>query len=394
VDRPGAVGLGRPGGTAIVFQRPEAQVLGVQVRDDVIWGLPHPHDVDIDSVLDRVGLLPLADRETSTLSGGELQRLAVAAALARAPRLLVSDESTAMVDAEGRAQLIALLRDLVDHDGLGVVHVTHHPDEAAGADRVVTLAHGAVVEAPRPSRVTGLHVARARRPDPRQPGAIELRGVGHIYSRDTPWANRALTGIDLTLRRGESLLVVGHNGSGKSTLAWILAGLLVPSEGTTELGGIPIAHQIGRVGLSFQHARLQLLRPTVLDEIKTAAGVDDRTAFDALAGVGLAQVGIAGRRIDELSGGQLRRVVLAGVLASEPVAVVLDEPFAGLDAEGRDELDRLLTRLRNEHDIALVIVSHDYDLPEGLVDRVVELRDGRVVRDEPMGDLSAEEGRQ
>ena len=155
-----------------------------------------------------------------------------------------------------------------------------------------------------------------------------------------------------------------------------------------------IAHQIGRVGLSFQHARLQLLRPTVLDEIKTAAGVDDRTAFDALAGVGLAQVGIAGRRIDELSGGQLRRVVLAGVLASEPVAVVLDEPFAGLDAEGRDELDRLLTRLRNEHDIALVIVSHDYDLPEGLVDRVVELRDGRVVRDEPMGDLSAEEGRQ
>ena len=82
------------------------------------------------------------------------------------------------------------------------------------------------------------------------------------------------------------------------------------------------------------------------------------------------------------------------MLASEPVAVVLDEPFAGLDAEGRDELDRLLTRLRNEHDIALVIVSHDYDLPEGLVDRVVELRDGRVVRDEPMGDLSAEEGRQ
>ena len=393
ISRPGAVGLGRPRGTAIVSQRPEAQVLGVQVRDDVIWGLPDAHAVDIDAVLDRVGLLPLADRETSTLSGGELQRLAVAAAIAREPRLLVSDESTAMVDAEGRARLMSVLRDLVETDGLSVVHVTHHPAEAASADRVVTLAHGTIADAPRPSRVTGLHVPRPRRPHRPGRAEIELRGVGHVYSRGTPWANRALTDVNLTLRRGESLLVVGHNGSGKSTLAWILAGLIAPSEGTAELGGAPITNQIGRVGLSFQHARLQLLRPTVLDDIKTAAGVDDRTAFDALAAVGLAQVGMAGRRVDELSGGQLRRVVLAGVLASQPVAVVLDEPFAGLDAEGRDELDRLLSRLRNEHDIALVIVSHDHDLPEGVVDRVVELDAGRIVRDEPLDDISAEGGR-
>src|SRR4029077_6248937 len=128
-----------PGGTAIVFQRPELQVLGVRVRDDVVWGLGQPHGVNVAALLDRVGLPSFADRETSTLSGGELQRLAVAAALARRPRLLISDESTAMVDERGRAQLLTLLRSLVTHEGITVVHVTHHRSESAIADRVVAL---------------------------------------------------------------------------------------------------------------------------------------------------------------------------------------------------------------------------------------------------------------
>jgi len=93
------------------------------------------------------------------------------------------------------------------------------------------------------------------------------------------------------------------------------------------------------------------------------------------------------RRVDELSGGQMRRVVLAGVIASQPRAIVLDEPFAGLDADGRAELDTVLSGLRRRHDIALVIVSHDRDLPAGLVDRIVELEAGRITRDEPLEDV-------
>ncbi len=401
LERPGGAGLGHRGGTAIVFQRPEAQVLGVRVRDDVVWGMPDPDQVDVDAFLDRVGLRALAEKETSTLSGGELQRLAIAAALARRPKLLISDESTAMVDTEGRKRLVALLRDLAHADGLGVVHVTHRAAEAAAADRTITLAGGRVIDAPERMRAdervqaAERHAAERRATERRAMTSIgapliTLVGLGHVYSRKTPWANRALAGIDLTICAGEAIVVVGHNGSGKSTLAWILGGLLAPSEGTASLEGRPIVEQVGRVGLSFQHARLQLLRPTVLDEVRTAGGVDEAAARAALTAVGLDPHRFAGRRVDELSGGQTRRVVLAGVLAAQPRAIVLDEPFAGLDASGRADLDTLLSGLRQRSDIALVIVSHDRDLPEGLVDRLVELEAGRICRDEPLEDAIPE----
>jgi energy-coupling factor transport system ATP-binding protein len=390
IERPGPVGLGHVGGTAIVFQRPEAQVLGVRVRDDVVWGLADPLAVDVGALLDRVGLRELADRETSTLSGGELQRLAVAAALARRPAFLISDESTAMVDAVGRAQLVGIMRALASEDSLGVVHVTHRAAEAAAADRTITLAGGRIVETP--ARLRGDEATNAARHPATSIGSpiVTLERVGHVYSRGTPWANRALAGVDLTIRSGETVVVVGHNGSGKSTLAWILAGLITPSEGRALLEGEPVAGLVGRVGLSFQHARLQVLRPTVLDEVRAAAHVDARVARASLATVGLDPHEFAGRRADELSGGQLRRVVLAGVIAARPRALVLDEPFAGLDADGRTELDGVLTDLRRRHQLAIVIVSHDLDLPAGLVDRVVELEAGRVARDEPIEDALPE----
>ncbi|HYL53557.1 MAG TPA: DUF2232 domain-containing protein [Acidimicrobiia bacterium] len=390
VERPGPAGLGRPGGTALVFQRPEAQVLGVRVSDDVVWGMPDASHVDVRAALARVGLEELADRETATLSGGELQRLAIAAALVRTPRLFVSEESTAMVDAEGRTRLVALLRDLAS-DGVGVVHVTHLPNESDTADRTVVLDAGRIVEKPPAPRTARPTTAPTRRPGLGSP-VIELRDVGHVYSRGTPWAKRALERINLTIHERESALIVGHNGSGKSTLAWIMGGLIVPSEGEAlvELGHgfAPIAGHVGRVGVAFQHARLQLLRPTVLDEVKVAAGVDEPAARAALAAVGL-DASIAPRRIDELSGGQMRRVVLAEVLAARSRAVVLDEPFAGLDLEGRADLESVLVRMRDDLGIPLVIVSHDRDLPDALLERVIELEAGRIVRDERVDDVEA-----
>ncbi|HEY5013160.1 MAG TPA: DUF2232 domain-containing protein, partial [Acidimicrobiia bacterium] len=313
VQRPGSVGLGRFGGTALVFQRPESQVLGVRVRDDVVWGLPVEAaaraPVDVDALLEAVGLAGLGDRDTITLSGGQLQRLAIAAALARRPALLVSDESTAMLDPSGRERLLALLRGLPDAGGPTVVHATHRADEIRAADAVVEL--GA-----RPAARTLLLVPK---PIPGPFFAAEplvaLRSAGYVYSAGTPWARRALRGIDLEIGPTDAVLVVGGNGSGKTTLAWMLAGLLTPTEGEATLEGEPIVNQVGRVGLGFQHARLQLLRRTVgaeLDGVSRGHG----SAAAALALVGLPPE-LETRAIDDLSGGQQRRVALARLLVSE-----------------------------------------------------------------------------
>jgi energy-coupling factor transporter ATP-binding protein EcfA2 len=382
VRRPGAVGLGRAGGTAVVFQRPESQVLGVRVRDDVVWGLPigapETH-VDVEAVLRSVGLAGFADRDTITLSGGQLQRLAIAAALARHPALLISDESTAMLDPAGRARLLALLRGLPDEGGPTVVHATHRVDEIAAADAVVELGGGRPARRPRvvptPTAVRNHRYAAPSGP------LVTLRNVGYTYSAGTPWAHRALHGIDLTLGCADAVLVVGGNGSGKTTLAWVLAGLLTPTEGEARLEDQSIVSQVGRVGLGFQHARLQLLRRTVAGELD-GVGPGTVSVHEALRLVGLPPQ-LATRAIDDLSGGQQRRVALARLLVSESPLLVLDEPLAGLDDDARAELVAVLLRLRAERPFGLVIVSHDLVELTPVVDRVIALRNGEIAFDEP-----------
>ncbi len=405
VDRPGPIGLGATGGTAVVSQRPESQVLGVRVADDVVWGLPRGTEVEVDALLDAVGLHGMGRRDTSGLSGGELQRLAVAAALARRPQLLVSDESTAMVDAEGRRVLVDLFGVLPAQRSVAVVHVTHRLAETAIADRVVRLESGRIVAVERGPRAGGqvdhrseiegpgapAAAARSRSERSRHartggPGAIEASGVGHVYAAGTPWEHVALRGVDLRVAPGEGVVVVGDNGSGKSTLAWALAGLIRPTSGTVTLDGHPVAGRVGQVGLAFQHARLQVQRPTVGAEVRAAAGVDRAGAERALRLVGLGAPGTWDLTVDELSGGQVRRVALAGLLARSPSALVLDEPMAGLDPESREGLLAVLGDLRREAGLTVIVISHDLEGASDLCDRLVRLDGGTIVEDRPLAD--------
>ncbi len=385
ICRPGTVALGGIGGTSMIFQRPESQVLGVRVRDDILWGMTpdEARCVDVEHVLAEFGLEGLAERETSTLSGGQLQRLALASAVARRPALLLSDESTAMVDYAGRHRLMEQLRGLVASRGTTVVHVTHRLAEVDPGDRLLRVDGGEA------RTVSGLPRARpvATTPAPYPVGdvVLRLRDVGFVYSPRSPWEHRALSGITTDVRAGETVLVAGSNGSGKTTLAWVLAGLLVPTAGTADLDGYPIAAQVGHVGLGFQHARLQLLRPTVRDELAIAVN-DSISLGRALLRVGL-DPAIAGASVDSLSGGQQRRVLLARLLAAGPRVLVLDEPFAGLDDEARTTLATVLADLRATREVAIVVVSHDLDDVAPFADRVLGLREGSLVVDGGTGAL-------
>jgi len=376
VLRAGNVGLGSLGGTARVGQRPEAQVVGTTVDEDLRWGLDTP--VDITATLADVGLhLPL-DRPTSELSGGELQRLALASALRREPKLLLADEVTSMLDPEEQIRITNRLNGLTNTT---VVRTTHRND-AAPTDRRILLPSANPVSTVVPAEANELRTISSSVTESR---LLRLRDVGFTHNPTQPWAHEVLKGVDLSIHRYEMLMIEGRNGSGKTTLARILAGLAQQTSGEVdEAKGLKRA-------LAHQHVRLQLLRPTVHTELHSLAGVREDgsdpptdierhtmraqnlgTTIDLFALEHLLH-----RRIDELSGGEQRRVLLAGLVARGVSLLVLDEPLAGLDASGRSELAVTLDRVRLAG-TSIIVVSHDIDWAPPHVDQRLRLSNGRL----------------
>ena len=411
--RQGGGVLGAVGGTALVGQRSELLVLGQNVSEDVTWGMSASQisDLDLDELLASVGLSGLADADPRSLSGGQLQRLALAGALARSPRLLISDESTAMIDRAGRAEMLDLLASLPAR-GIAVVHITHDPAESARADRVITIDAGRIVSdrrtgegallideagdppvSPSPGASAG-----SQRPSAGAPALINADHlwadrVAHTYDLGTPWEKPVLRDVSLILDPGQAMLITGDNGSGKTTLSRVLTGLLVPTWGRVTLGGRPMERCVGDVALSMQFARLQLQRPSVRSDILAAAGygprvgtgsahrkgaisreAGDRIVAEAMELVGLDSA-LATRGIDDLSGGQMRRVALAGLLASHPSVLILDEPMAGLDAASRDLLISVLDE-RRRAGLSILVISHDLEGMDSLCDTRQHLAEG------------------
>ena len=220
---------------------------------------------------------------------------------------------------------------------------------------------------------------------------ITLEKVTHTYQAGSPLQSTAIRDIDLTVEQGEFLALIGPTGSGKSTLAQHLNGLLRPSEGKVLLDGQDI-HQKGfskkelrqKVGLLFQYPEHQLFEETVEKDIAFGPknlGLSE-TEIAARVAEAMAQVGLPQEKKEqspfELSGGQMRRVALAGVLAMRPQMLVLDEPAAGLDPQSRQDMLELIRGL-HEKGITIVMVSHSMDDVAQYATRAVVLEKGAIV---------------
>lgn len=224
--------------------------------------------------------------------------------------------------------------------------------------------------------------------------AILVNELEHIYNKGTAYEKKALHHVTLQIKDGEMIGLIGHTGSGKSTLIMHLNGLLKPTGGGVYYNGEDIMDRDfslkklrSRVGLVFQYPEHQLFESTVIDDVKYGPknmGVDslyvDMRAFEALK-----QVGIKESLFDvspfELSGGQRRRVAIAGVLAMEPEMLILDEPTAGLDPAGRNEILDLIKRLHEERGITVLIVSHSMEDMARYVNRLVVMGNGTIAYD-------------
>lgn len=220
---------------------------------------------------------------------------------------------------------------------------------------------------------------------------IIVNELEHIYGRGTAFEKRALHHVNIKIDRGERIGLIGHTGSGKSTLIQHFNGLLKPSSGSVFFDGEDIFDKDyslkklrSKVGLVFQYPEHQLFESTVIEDVKFGPrniGMEDLQA-DLHAFEALKQVGIGQELLDvsplELSGGQKRRVAIAGVLAMEPEVLILDEPTAGLDPQGRDEIFELVMELHRKRGITVIIASHSMEDMARYVDRLIVMNEGTV----------------
>ena len=224
---------------------------------------------------------------------------------------------------------------------------------------------------------------------------IVIEHLNYIYMAGGPYETKALDDVSLTIGDGEFVGLIGHTGSGKSTLVQHLNALLMPTSGKIMVDGLDVADKNTdrrairqRVGLVFQYPENQLFEETVEKDIAFGPknlGLDEaevaRRVRDAMRKVALDYDTLHERSVFELSGGQMRRVAIAGVLAMEPQVLVLDEPCAGLDPHGREEILGMIKRLHEESGTTIVMVSHSMDDVASLAERVIVMNHGKVVMD-------------
>ena len=459
----------------MVFQNPDNQIVATIVEEDVAFapenlGVP-PEEIRtrIDEAMKLAGIYEKREAAPYKLSGGQKQRVAIAGVIAMRPDCLVMDESTAMLDPHGRAQVMKTIRQL-RAAGITIVSITHYMEEAAQADRVLVMSRGRIVMEGTPEqvfsqteRLHGYHLdvpqaaelrdelVKAGIPMPEKGRAcrgipfmgnrreaaphqsaggaadsfplggshsdeklprmperhrnravsggkgttmseiIRVENLSYIYNQGMPDATKALDDVSFTVEEGDFVGIIGSTGSGKSTLISHFNGLNRPTSGRVLVDGRDLWEQGADlrsfrflVGLVMQYPEYQLFEETCARDIAYGPrnmGLDEaevqRRVREAAAFVGLSDE-LLEKSPFELSGGQKRRVAIAGVMAMHPRVLVLDEPAAGLDPEGRDTI---LSQIRDYHEktgITVLLVSHSMEDIAKYANRVLVMHRAKI----------------
>lgn len=442
----------------MVFQNPDNQIIGTVVEEDVGFG-PENLGVPTEEIWQRVekslsavGMIEYRHHSPNKLSGGQKQRVAIAGVVAMCPKCIVLDEPTAMLDPNGRKEVLRTVEELRKREHVTVILITHYMEEVIGADRVIVMDQGHVVmdgttreifsqvellkkyrlDVPQVTMLAhglkqrGLdikegilttneliealekagdwrqnqkktyvgHAETVVKKEKKENPILKLEHIEYVYSSGTAYEKRALKDINLDIYEGEFVGVIGHTGSGKSTMIQHLNGLMKATSGALYYNGGNIYDEKynlrqlrNNVGLVFQYPEHQLFEIDVLTDVcfgpKNQGLTEEeckKRAIEALELVGLSEKYYDTSPFD-LSGGQKRRVAIAGVLAMRPKVLVLDEPTAGLDPKGRDEILDQIAYLQKERNLTVILVSHSMEDIAKYVDRIVVMNKGRKMYD-------------
>lgn len=446
----------------MVFQNPDNQIIATVVEEDVGFG-PENLGVPTEEIWERVekalaavGMLEYRHSSPTKLSGGQKQRVAIAGVVAMKPKCIVLDEPTAMLDPNGRKEVLKTVKELNKQENVTVILITHHMNEVIDADKVFVMDSGKVVLEGTPREifskvselkklgldvpqvteiaynlkdkgidmgqcvlnvkefkeryksVTGKDIAsiddvnkskvsesvNVQSDAEEKKLILEAKNLTYIYEEGTANEKGALEDVSLNIHEGEFLAIIGHTGSGKSTLIQHLNGLMKADSGAIYFNGEDIyAKEFSmpflrkHVGLVFQYPEHQLFETTVLQDVcfgPKNLGLSKDDMLEA-AKKALKQVGLGEDYYEkspfELSGGEKRRVAIAGVLAMNPEVLILDEPTAGLDPKGRDKILNQLKKLQTERNIAIVLVSHSMEDVAKYAERLVVMSGGKKLYD-------------
>lgn len=440
--------------SGMVFQNPDNQIIGTVVEEDVGFG-PENLGVPTDDIwrrveesLQAVGMLKYRHHSPNKLSGGQKQRVAIAGVVAMRPKCIVLDEPTAMLDPNGRKEVLRTIEELRKQEKVTVILITHYMEEVIGADRVLVMDQGHIVmdgttreifsrveelkkyrlDVPQVTLVAyelkkkgypipdgiltneeliealsvcnikdgqSAKITRKEKSKKEEQPILKLEKVNYVYSPGNAYEKHALKEIDLEIFEGEFVGIIGHTGSGKSTLIQHMNGLVRATDGAIYFRGDNIYNKKydlrelrNHVGLVFQYPEHQLFEMDVLKDVcfgPKNQGLSEEEckerAMEALQLVGLPEKYYSSSPF-ELSGGQKRRAAIAGVLAMKPKVLILDEPTAGLDPKGRDEILDQIAYLQKEGNLTVILVSHSMEDIAKYVDRIVVMNDGSKVYDD------------